>query len=85
MSKLKSKEQSTAISDINQKKVQGQFDEFQRIIRRIKDENDELKGKMFNLEDEKSQFENILREKERKLKDMIEENEDLIKRKKKNG
>jgi len=49
--------------------VKDQFEDYERIVKKLKDENEDLKNKCINLEDAKSQFNNTVREHERKIKD----------------
>jgi hypothetical protein len=74
IAKLKSEEQNSNISKMGEQKTRGQFAEYERLLKKTREDQEDAKQACIKLEQERNQNETLLREKERRIKDALEEN-----------
>lgn len=74
MGKLKSYEQANNIFKMGDQKTKDQFAEYERLLKKARDDYEDVKQTCLRFEHERNQNEGLLREKDRKIKDAIEEN-----------
>ncbi len=60
--KFKGYEHSANLLKLNEKKVKEQFEEYEKMVKRVREENEDLKRNYVRLEESKEQCENQLRE-----------------------